>query len=71
MNIGDLVKRRINVFDYNSEHKYGVIVKIYSLPEKSYSNGEILGPYTKLFAVKWNNIDLIGEGFLEHGIEKI
>ena len=71
MNIGDLVKRRTDVFDNNSEYKYGVIVRIYSLPIIKYSGEYTLGPYPKLFAVKWNHIERIGEGFLEHGIEKI
>ena len=71
MNIGDIVKRRIDIFDYNSEYKYGVITKIYSLPEKRYSNGYILGPYSKLFKVKWNNKEKIEEGFFEWGIEKV
>ena len=71
MNIGDIVKRITDIFDYNSEYKYGVIIMVYSLPEKRYSSGYILGPYPKLFAVKWNNIERVGEGFFEYGIEKI
>ena len=70
MNIGDIVKRRTDIFDYNSEYKYGVIIKVYSLPAKRYSCGYTLGPYPELFKVKWNNKKKIEEGFFEYGIEK-
>ena len=68
--LNDRVKRKIDVFDENSPYKYGTIIKCHSRPIKKYKNGYILGPFSELYDVKWDNGE-IHEGYLPHGILNI
>lgn len=69
--IGDKVRREININDPSKGYKYGKIIKIYSKEATYYPFSKItLGPYKELYKVKWDN-GIIENGFLPHGIDKI
>jgi hypothetical protein len=69
MEIGDTVKRHINIYNQKSSWKIGIIIDKYSEPQTKCSE-TILGPYPELYKVRWNNGE-IEKGFLPHGLIKI
>ena len=63
--IGDMIKRRSNVFDKNSPWMKGTVTKVYSYKSK------IHGYYPELYEVEWINMNKIEGGFLPHGLDEL
>lgn len=68
-NVGDWVKRRVNVFDSSSPYRLGRVVRRYSKKEITLPvSGSTLGPYPELYEVEWED-GKIESSFLPHGID--
>jgi hypothetical protein len=70
--LGSRVCRRVDVFDDNSEMRYGVVDAVYCIPQHIYGQFRdiILGPYDEVYSVLWDDGKL-QYGFLSHGITAV
>jgi hypothetical protein len=63
LKIGDRVRRRIDVYNDNSNYKTGTVTKKYSKTTQ-------FGFYPEIYEVLWDN-DRTKKGYLKHGLERI